>query len=54
VGKRRIYSVRDFTDKNGDPKVAANDGIIYRYEVLDIIGKGSFGQVFRVFDHKKR
>lgn len=54
IGRRRIISEKDFTDKNGDAKVAVYDSIIYRYEVLDILGKGSFGQVFKVYDHKKK
>ena len=54
VGRRRINSTKCFTDKNGDAKIAAADSIIYRYEVLDILGKGSFGQVFKVFDHKRK
>lgn len=29
-----------------------HDHIAYRYEILDVIGKGSFGQVIRALDHK--
>ncbi|EAA12191.4 AGAP007847-PA, partial [Anopheles gambiae str. PEST] len=30
------------------------DHICYRYEILEIIGKGSFGQVIRALDHKTK
>ena len=28
------------------------DHIAYRYEILELLGKGSFGQVIRAYDHK--
>lgn len=28
------------------------DHIAYRYEFLDVLGEGSFGQVFKCLDHK--
>ncbi|XP_059805996.1 dual specificity tyrosine-phosphorylation-regulated kinase 2-like [Hypanus sabinus] len=31
-----------------------HDHIAYRYEILKVIGKGSFGQVAKVYDHKTR
>jgi dual specificity tyrosine-phosphorylation-regulated kinase 2/3/4 len=32
-----------FDDERGDFKVVLRDHIGYRYEVLDFLGKGSFG-----------
>ncbi|XP_060701403.1 dual specificity tyrosine-phosphorylation-regulated kinase 2-like [Hemiscyllium ocellatum] len=31
-----------------------HDHVAYRYEILKVIGKGSFGQVAKVYDHKLR
>ena len=30
----------------------AHNHIAYRFEVLEVIGKGSFGQVLKCLDHK--
>uniref|UniRef100_UPI00358E157B dual specificity tyrosine-phosphorylation-regulated kinase 2-like n=1 Tax=Myxine glutinosa TaxID=7769 RepID=UPI00358E157B len=42
-----------FDDANGCYIVVAHDHVAYRYEILKVIGKGSFGQVLKVFDHKE-
>ncbi len=34
-----------FDDENGTYLLVSHDHLAYRYEVLKIIGKGSFGQV---------
>ena len=31
-----------------------HDSIAYRYEIISMLGRGSFGKVFRAFDHKKK
>uniref|UniRef100_A0A6G1SHY1 dual-specificity kinase n=1 Tax=Aceria tosichella TaxID=561515 RepID=A0A6G1SHY1_9ACAR len=41
-----------FDDASGSYIHVAHDHIAYRYEMLKIIGKGSFGSVIRAFDHK--
>jgi len=42
-----------FDDDRGDYKLVLADHISYRFEILQILGRGSFGQVVRCFDHKK-
>ena len=46
--------MKDFTNKDCEARVAAGDSIAYRYEIVSGLGHGSFGQVFKAFDHKKK
>lgn len=35
-----------------DYKFIVNDHVAYRYEMLETLGHGSFGYVYKVMDHK--
>jgi serine/threonine protein kinase len=55
-GKSRSFSGfnNGFDDDRNDYRALIGDHIAYRYEILQTLGKGSFGQVFKVMDHKEK
>lgn len=43
-----------FDNESQEYIVMANEHIAYRYEIIKKLGKGSFGIVLRVLDHKTK
>ena len=43
-----------YDDGNNDYRAVMHDHVGYRYELFEILGKGSFGHVYRVFDYKHK
>lgn len=41
-----------YDDERGDYIVNARDHLAYRYEIIKLLGRGSFGQVLQCLDHK--
>ncbi|CAF1133289.1 unnamed protein product [Adineta steineri] len=45
---------KDYDDDNGCYVKISGDHICYRFEILETLGKGSFGIVLKCFDHKTK
>jgi dual specificity tyrosine-phosphorylation-regulated kinase 2/3/4 len=43
-----------YDDSDGYYRVQKSDHIAYRFQIIDQIGKGAFGQVLKCFDHKHK
>lgn len=41
-----------YDDERGDYLVVEHDHLAYRYEIIGLLGKGSFGQVLQCRDHR--
>ena len=43
-----------YDDDRGDYIVKVGDHIAFRFEIVDFLGKGSFGQAIKWYDHKRK
>ena len=43
-----------YDDERGDYNITISDHLCFRWEVLDTLGSGSFGQAIKCFDHKSQ
>lgn len=45
---------KQYENEMGDYNITIGDDIYYRYEIQDTLGKGTFGQVVKAFDHVEK
>ena len=54
IAKLNMESRTGYDDNHNDYNTYVGEHINYRYEILDILGKGSFGQALKCIDHKNQ
>jgi Protein kinase domain len=58
IGTSKIKNKKNldlgFDENNGDYKITLGDHLCYRYEILNLLGSGSFGRVVKALDHKEK
>ena len=48
------FDNKSYNDEEGDYIITNGTHLNYRYEILDILGKGSFGEAIKCYDHKNK
>ena len=51
--KNKFYN-KSYNDEEGDYIIISGTHLNYRYEILDCLGKGSFGEAIKCYDHKNK
>ena len=51
---KRNCKPQDFDTESGRLQMFVKQHLIYRFEILKMIDKGSFANVVKVFDHKNQ
>ena len=46
------FDQKNFDDEEGDYKLIIGGHLNYRYEMIECLGKGSFGEAIKCYDHK--